>query len=99
MLKHAACGQKQIERDTEMYFSFFLIWHTTKMTPKSRATIITTIMAGTSTMGSIPTTGILRASKAENTLLINCRLSRMLHTQVQWQVWQNRFLKQSGDHG
>ena len=62
-----------------MYFSFFLSWHTTKMTPQSRATIIITIMAGTSTMGSIPTTGELRASKAENTLLINYRLSCMLH--------------------
>ena len=51
-----------------MYFSFFLSWHTTKMTPQSRATMIITIMAGTSTMGSISTTGVLRASEAENTL-------------------------------
>ena len=86
-------GQKQSEMGTEMYFSFFLSWYTIKMTPQSTALIITTTMAGTSTNGSSPTPGGLRASKAENILCINSRLSPLLHIPLQQQCGKYRLLQ------
>ena len=66
---------------TVTYFSFFLSWYTTQMTPHSRAMIITNRTVGTSTAGSIPTPGELRADKEK----IYCSSSIDCHMMYMWQ--------------